>query len=809
MIAKVTLYKSQIEKNKNFFVDSIETYLSSLGVGNTLSFSNVQYQKIQLYMTVKLDIVQEFLEYTSLNNYNYCKIQNTTSLDVYGKSYYFFIEKKEWVSQSAVKLYLTMDTVNTFKPNIDFTFNQKTHINRQHKDRFTKGTYTTSFQLTGEAVYDPNENANYYEQTFDFEYGALTSNCSISNIPATIQIATINGSTNSYTIKIWAYEPTTFTVTVNLEYNGYRAIVDPYSEGLTPILYKTDEKYIETTGVSWNLIYKNNNAISPTDYNQVNPVRCYLAPDEDLPIQVRVSPNVTYATDLQNNTDYCVCVENNNRLTTATYRQFMVKIGSSYYDLNLRMAGITSLGVMYECYYLKMRKSNLNIECSLYTMRYRYTNNQFHIFLPPQLVTTITVSEVHWAVFGSEVYYSTVFNDRDLQSGQFNLSGYQTRTLLGINSLDRTDSQIVKVIKLPYCPVELTQNNDNSYIFPDTWEYDGSTGFMVLDDLNEKLESKIEVDDNPLRVLEGYWKQPTIDDFRINLNDPKLLHSDFYLPKYVYDSFVYPIALENVDNDEVKDKSKLDIEFITSNSVNSRFLFKFGVPLKRTSEDYENLLYVSRNNEVTIFSNQFINYLRNGYNYDVKAKERQDLASYIGLGSSIVGNIASVGLGIASGNPAVAVSSIIGAGSSLTNTIISTINGVAQREANLEQKMAQLKMQATTVSGADDLDLLIAYSRNRLKKVIYRASEVLRQALDDLFYYSGYATDELGTPDMSSRKWFNYVACDLVANTISYIPSDMESDLVRRYSEGVTFLHANYGVYDFSQLKENWEVSIF
>ena len=39
--------------------------------------------------------------------------------------------------------------------------------------------------------------------------------------------------------------------------------------------------------------------------------------------------------------------------------------------------------------------------------------------------------------------------------------------------------------------------------------------------------------------------------------------------------------------------------------------------------DYEDYLLVSRNNEETIFSNDYLNYIRTGYNYDKKARDRE------------------------------------------------------------------------------------------------------------------------------------------------------------------------------------------
>ena len=43
-------------------------------------------------------------------------------------------------------------------------------------------------------------------------------------------------------------------------------------------------------------------------------------------------------------------------------------------------------------------------------------------------------------------------------------------------------------------------------------------------------------------------------------------------------------------------------------------------------EDYDNIVAVARNNEEVLYSSQYLNYVRTGYNYDVKAKQRQEEA---------------------------------------------------------------------------------------------------------------------------------------------------------------------------------------
>ena len=90
----------------------------------TANAIEAQYQQIALHKKLKLDLAQSQV---GKANYNYLEIYQDS------KSFYFFIDKATWKSTSTVDFELTLDTVNTFAN--DFTFNKKTKINRQHKDR--------------------------------------------------------------------------------------------------------------------------------------------------------------------------------------------------------------------------------------------------------------------------------------------------------------------------------------------------------------------------------------------------------------------------------------------------------------------------------------------------------------------------------------------------------------------------------------------------------------------------------------------------------------------------------------------------
>ena len=130
---------SKILPEKNFKVDSLESYLATLTkleiTGDTEKTAP-QYIKHDLNLFVKINKNQEVLNYfDSDNNYNYMSIQNTD--DTY--PVYYFIIKKEWVSKNTLGLVLVMDTVNTFTTErSSFTISDRTLVNREHKDRLER-----------------------------------------------------------------------------------------------------------------------------------------------------------------------------------------------------------------------------------------------------------------------------------------------------------------------------------------------------------------------------------------------------------------------------------------------------------------------------------------------------------------------------------------------------------------------------------------------------------------------------------------------------------------------------------------------
>ena len=319
------------------------------------------------------------------------------------------------------------------------------------------------------------------------------------------------------------------------------------------------------------------------------------------------------------------------------------------------------------------------------------------------------------------------------------------------------------------------------------------------------MQTDITVDFNPVGVLHlDEYQQPGTDMNRNDFYESKIYNSEFYVPKFVYDSFNYQYQLENINEDTAKDNNV--ITFKTTNTINSKMLFDMNLDLKRSTNDYDGLCLVSRNNELTLFNSAYLNYIRNGYNYDLKNRNMSIARNILTGAAGTVG--ATAALGSKGGAAAAAVGVVGGLATSLANIAMTEISA----DWAIKQKLEAATLQATTVSGSDDIDLLRYYTDgNKAKYIIYSCSDRVKQAMLDLFYYCGYKDDIYGVPNLNTRRWFNYIECVPVFNEEADTPyKEYLDDIKERYQAGITVYHrVGYNSYDLNQVKENWERSLY
>ena len=419
-----------------------------------------------------------------------------------------------------------------------------------------------------------------------------------------------------------------------------------------------------------------------------------------------------------------------------------------------------------------------------------------------------------WVGTGS----GTIFQNATYKEMFYINSGTSSDTITSdpFRAFDVTDSKLIKVIAFPYCP---------RYDLVGKTSFSGISSDLVINNTLKCIELQNAQNTGFDRILSfgevSPWSVMFIDPFSVNtrkarnkIYESKLYHSDYYLPKFVYDSFTFSFMLETMDIDTIMNNplyKQFNVRYVCSGNVQSKFMFQFNdyVCDGKEIQDYNNLLIVERNNEKALFNNAYINYIRSGgFSYDTKKASTQTLTNSLTATLSTIGSIASF-----VSTPVTGVKGIMGgvalavAGASKT---ISTIATAQQNDRAIAQKLLALNNQSISVSSAEDIDILTAYSDNKAKLCTYKVSEQLENALWDLFHYFGYKTNEYKIPNVSTRCNFNFVQGEVILQDYTF-NEEFAIEITNKWKEGITFMHWDSGTssYDFEQQYENFEVSLF
>lgn len=381
-------------------------------------------------------------------------------------------------------------------------------------------------------------------------------------------------------------------------------------------------------------------------------------------------------------------------------------------------------------------------------------------------------------------------------------------TVDSINEIDRTSTSLIKIIECPYEPFTLVAQNDG-YLLNDGLYVNLVPNLkktpvtaLKLDNLTQEFLTSL----NDYSLGDFTCSIPSAENRQYAKKDAKyeskLYHSDFHNVIFNYDSFTKDMPLENIEPSSITNPS-FKIKYKQANTITSNLGFKFEIAegTQKVNDVFAEYLLCNRNNESQIFNSSYLNYLRNGYNYDTKAKNLQTAQSWVGTGLSIAGGIASTIIGIHTGGVATAlgVSLITSSVSSIANNIFSTI----QADNSIEQKINEAKNTANTVKSSDDLNLLNWYSNNKLMVTTYDLSDTQKNNVFELFYKTGYACNETGIPNVNSRYRFNFLQCTPDFTTkANPIWQEYINDVIARFELGVTYFHTYH---DFEQQYENWE----
>lgn len=425
-----------------------------------------------------------------------------------------------------------------------------------------------------------------------------------------------------------------------------------------------------------------------------------------------------------------------------------------------------------------------------------------------------------------------------------------------IKGLNRTDSNITKVIECPYCPLELNTDTQGRIVIPEGWEYNQETLRLrttnITDEfLREGLQSIVIKDVSTITMtpakLESYGK--------FAIPDPKTLTSPFYGDYYVYDDNTWQLQREFLEYNGTSSaltQTVLTLDYKQSNNISSMLGFKFiitGAQKPLNAGYFDEYVISVRNNELPLFTSDYLYYMQNGYNYDKKNLRWQTLSNIIGTLASgfnaagLFGGIAlnnrrdynnqykkyeeeAQSMGLSKNNSGVyetfygtpypfkynpsssagfsfpsIVSNAVGIGTGIVNTIMSHRQG----EEAIENKVNEAKNKAFNVASGDNLNLFQWYSGNNILHLEFIPDKQNQYLINEYFHLYGYSIGTYGKPNMDSRYWFNYCRgnMDITGRDTHYQPFETNKAYIQeKYQEGVYRIHRR------PQTPDTWDVRL-
>ena len=595
-------------------------------------------------------------------------------------------------------------------------------------------------------------------------------------------------------------------------------VIDRYQEGIDSIFFKVSEStlYDGDGDNQWYVVYSTANAVvdQPTDTEAkyVNPINIGFYSDYGY-TKVTSTAVVVYYTASQ------VPKVDKTREFLFITKDMLGATG--YIEVNGTKYYASDLGNQWQECFCFEKTNNNDLTFSKFGIICR-TEGQF---FTRQWLSTIAnnISGFYlydieyidmycgWTLETSEPF---VYQSISINSG----TSVTTFTSPSFRDIDLTNPQLVKIINFPYAPFNaLVGLKEISYI-PENM-VQASDCLMLYRSQQTQFNRNINFpNENPLFELKVQKESFIISkrESRDIVFESKLYHSDFYQPKFVYDSFTFSFRLEDCNLQYFKENftPNFIVQYVCSNNVQSKFMFKFNQYIcDREYQDYNNVLIVERNNEKALYTNDFIKYIKSGgYRYDSKKADTQKLVNGLTIPLATIGSGAGIGAMLG----ATAMPSVLKIGGAVVGavvgTAVSTINAIHQAQQNdrqIAQKLLVNAQQSTSVSASEDIDILKAYSENKAKLCYYRCSDELRNALWDLFHYFGYKCYEYKKPVINTRCNFNFVQGEIVLQDYTF-NEDIANAIIEKYKEGVTFMHYDNSLgYDFTQQYENFETSLF
>lgn len=214
--------------------------------------------------------------------------------------------------------------------------------------------------------------------------------------------------------------------------------------------------------------------------------------------------------------------------------------------------------------------------------------------------------------------------------------------------LDRSNSLFMKIVQVPYDLVDGKWNGQTGvFEFSNGWVFNPGWGGIETD-LTDRFFTADVATIEPTEIFyTTIASSPNInDEFKGAALEPKLWNSEFTNVFLNFDAETLQIKPERIT--KINRVPTFDIKFALSNAISSDMMFKIDWNVDYIKESkYDGTMISARNMEKPIYNNNYVDYLRNGYNWDQAAVKRQNQTARVNAILGGVGAALQVGFGVA------------------------------------------------------------------------------------------------------------------------------------------------------------------
>ena len=404
---------------------------------------------------------------------------------------------------------------------------------------------------------------------------------------------------------------------VKLNNNYYLRKIDKYNEGFNPAkVHKANQIQIKSAiGDKWYLVYMSNPAT--TQDNTANPM--FMGLLSNISLKIANAGTGTEDVEIPFSEGYIYFIT-----TSGLGEGGYMRVGDKTSQLNHTYNNTISRVVAVR----KESSTSLAIKTMFYTGdTYPYSFSSGTWVSSPS-TGDLTKAIIHNARVIHKVPdtdYNRGITGLDkidaLPAVVVNAGSYPELKTTAYENFDNSNSRLSKIIELPYAPVTVTKNTDDTYNFYGcTFNY----GYNIMQVNISNLSAFIKEDKRIQDLLYVTINNPTATDEPKIYLESKLYSSEFYDYAYYYDTDKLPIRLEDIDTDKLN--CSINISYNTTTTMNSDKQFYFNVNNGTYNEmqPYEMYLNCARSTEKMILNDSYAEYIKNGYNYDLWNQKRQE-----------------------------------------------------------------------------------------------------------------------------------------------------------------------------------------